>query len=55
VTEGRVSPVLLWEKDGIALSVEGLLGLMLLLLLKRLLFGSRPRVIVQQAGGRGGR
>jgi hypothetical protein len=55
VTEGRVSPVLLWEKDGIALIVAILLGLMLLLLLKRLLFGSRPRVIVQQAGGRGGR
>lgn len=55
VTEGRVSPILLWEKDGIALVVAVLLGLMLLLLLKRLLFGARPRVIVQPAGGRGGR
>ncbi len=55
VTEGRVSPILLWEKDGIVLVVAVLLGLMLLLLLKRLLFGTRPKVIVQQAGGRGGR
>ncbi len=55
VAEGRVSPVLLWEKDGFVLAVAGLLGLMLLLLLKRLLFGARPRVIVQQAGGRGAR
>ncbi len=55
VTEGRVSPILLWEKDGIVLVVAVLLGLMLLLLLKRLLFGTRPKVIVQHAGGRGGR
>jgi hypothetical protein len=50
VTDGRVSPVLLWEKDGGALMVAGLLVLMLLLLLKRLLFGTRPKVIVQQPG-----
>jgi len=50
VTDGRVSPILLWEKDGGALMVVGLLALMLLLLLKRLLFGTRPKVIVQQAG-----
>ena len=55
VTDGRVSPILLWEKDGGALMVVGLLALMLLLLLKRLLFGTRPKVIVQHAGRERGR
>ena len=47
VLDGRVSPVLLWEKHGVVLVVAGLLALMLLLMLKRLLFGTRPRIIVQ--------
>jgi hypothetical protein len=49
VLAGRVSPVLLWEKDGAALVGTALLGLVLLLMLKRLMFGTRPRVVVQQA------
>jgi hypothetical protein len=57
VLDGRVSPLLLWEKDGMVLGAALLLALMLLLMLKRLLFGSRPRVVIQhvsprQGGGR---
>lgn len=48
VVDGRVSPVLLWEKDGAALIAAALLGLILLLLLKRLLFGTRPKVVIRQ-------
>jgi hypothetical protein len=48
-----VSPILLWEKHAALLVAAGVLALIVLLLLKRLLFGARPRVIVQQAGGRG--
>ncbi|MFZ1103600.1 MAG: hypothetical protein WAN86_12300 [Hyphomicrobiaceae bacterium] len=47
VLDGEVSPVLLWEKHAVVLVVVGLLALILLALLKRLLFPSRPRVIVQ--------
>jgi len=50
--DGRVSPILLWEKHGIALVIAAVLALMLLMLLKRLLVGTRPRIIVQQAPGR---
>ena len=52
VVDGRVSPVLLWEKHAALLGIAGFLMLVALLLLKRLLFGTRPRVIVQQTGGR---
>ena len=45
--DGRVSPVLLWEKHGVVLAAAALLALMLLLMLKRLLFGTRPRIVVQ--------
>lgn len=51
VVDGRVSPILLWEKHAALLVAAGLLLLVVLLLLKRLLFGARPRVIVQQTGG----
>ena len=47
VLDGRVSPLLLWEKHGVVLAAAALLALMLLLILKRLLFGARPRVVVQ--------
>ncbi len=47
--DGRVSPVLLWEKHGYTLAAAALILIMLLLLLKRLLFGARPRIVVQQA------
>jgi hypothetical protein len=49
VVDGRVSPILLWEKHGIALVIAAVLALMLLMMLKRLLLGTRPRIIVQQA------
>lgn len=52
VLDGRVRPVLLWEKHGVVLVAAALLGLMLLLMLKRLIFGTRPRIIVQRADGR---
>jgi nitrogen regulatory protein PII-like uncharacterized protein len=52
VLDGRVSPLLLWEKDGVVLGAAALLGLMLLLILRRLMFGSRPRVVVQHVSPR---
>jgi hypothetical protein len=58
VLNGRVSPWLLWEKHPAALLVTSVLVLALLLILKRLLFGSRPRIVVQSGPdytGRGGR
>jgi hypothetical protein len=55
VLDGRVSPVLLWEKHGFALVAAVLFGVMLLMMLKRLLFGARPRIIVQQVAEREGR
>jgi len=42
VLDGRVSPVLLWEKHPAVIVALGLLGIILLLLLRRLLF-ARPR------------
>lgn len=51
VLDGRVSPVLLWEKHTTALLAAGLLALILLALLKRLLFPARPRIVVQTAPG----
>ena len=55
VLDGRVSPLLLWEKHGVVLAVAALLTLMLLLILKRLLFGARPRIVVQHVSDRGSR
>jgi hypothetical protein len=51
VLDGRVSPVLLWEKHGVMLVAAALAGLVLLFVLKRLLFGVRPRIVVQQRPG----
>ncbi|HEX5999376.1 MAG TPA: hypothetical protein VFZ16_08255, partial [Hyphomicrobiaceae bacterium] len=51
VLDGRVSPVLLWEKHTTALLAAGLLALILLALLKRLLFPTRPRIVVQTSPG----
>jgi hypothetical protein len=53
VLDGRVSPVLLWEKHGLVLVVAPLLALLLLMMLKRLLFGARPRIVIQQVRGDG--
>jgi hypothetical protein len=55
VLDGRVSPLLLWEKHPATLVVTGFLALALLLMMKRLLFGTRAKIVVQQPGGRGGR
>jgi len=55
VLDGRVSPLLLWEKHGVVLAAAALLALMLLLILKRLLFGARPRIVVQHVSDRGSR
>ena len=55
VLSGRVSPLLLWEKHPATLVVTGFLALALLLMMKRLLFGTRAKIVVQQPSGRGGR
>ena len=55
VLDGRVSPMLLWDKHGFVLAGMAVLALMLLLILKRLLFGTRPRIVVQHVADRGGR
>jgi uncharacterized protein (DUF983 family) len=58
VLDGRVSPMLLWEKHALWLSAATVLSLLLLAMLKRLLIGTRPRIVVQQGSGsygRGGR
>jgi hypothetical protein len=51
VVDGRVSPWLLWAKHPISLVVSGVLALALLFATKRLLFGTRPKVVVRQAPG----
>ncbi|NJR31333.1 hypothetical protein HC762_00920 [bacterium] len=52
VLDARVSPILLWEKHGVVLAAVAVLALILLLILKRLMFGTRPRVVVQQVSDR---
>jgi hypothetical protein len=44
VLDGRVSAVLLWEKHALALVAAAVLGLALLLMLRRALIGPRPRI-----------
>jgi hypothetical protein len=55
VLDGRVSPVLLWERHPASLAAAAVLALALLLLMKRLLFGTRAKIVVQQSGGKGRR
>ena len=59
VVDGKVSPLLLWEKHPFSLAGIGLSALVLLLMLKRLLFGTRPKIVVRAGDlavrGRGGR
>ena len=55
VLDGRVSPLLLWEKHPVTLVATPFLALVLLLMMKRLLLGTRPKIVVQQPGGRGSR
>lgn len=45
VWDGRVAPILMWEKHPSAFGVAGVLALFLLLLVNRLLFGRRRRVV----------
>ncbi|MBX9588309.1 MAG: hypothetical protein K2X43_03325 [Hyphomonadaceae bacterium] len=52
VLNGQVSLILLWEKHGTVLAAAAVLGLVLLLILKRLLFGTRPRIVVQHVSER---
>ena len=47
VLDGRVAPRLLWEKHALPLAIAALLALMAALGLRRLLLGSRAKVIVQ--------
>jgi len=52
VFDGRVSPLLLWEKHPASVAGMALLALLLLFLTKRLLFGTRARIVIQQGDGR---
>jgi hypothetical protein len=52
VIDGQVSPILLWEKHGFVLAAAALVALILLLILKRMIFGTRPRVVVQHVADR---
>jgi hypothetical protein len=58
VLDGRVSPLLLWEKHPVTLAGMAAVMLILLLMLKRLVFGTRPKIVVHSGipgRGRGGR
>ena len=48
VLDGRVSPMLLWEKHAVWLAAAVVLSLALLMMLKRLVFGTRPKIVVQE-------
>jgi nitrogen regulatory protein PII-like uncharacterized protein len=48
VMDGKVSPILLWEKNPWFVGVIGVFALSLLLMMRRLLFGRRPKVILQR-------
>ena len=47
VMDGKVSPILLWEKNPYFVGAFAFMALSMLLMLRRLLFGRRPKVIVQ--------
>jgi hypothetical protein len=49
VFDGKVSPILLWEKHPVFLVGSLLAALIVLGMIKRLLFGRRPRVVIAQA------
>jgi hypothetical protein len=50
VRAGRVSPLLLWARYPVALSVFAFVLLVVLLILWRLIFGRRPRIVVADNG-----
>ena len=45
--DGRISPRIIWARYPVALSVFGGAAMLVLLILWRLIFGRRPRIIVQ--------
>ncbi len=47
VTEGKINPMLFWYKDPVALGVVLFALLALLMMMKRLVFGVRPKVVVR--------
>ncbi|MGD9827492.1 MAG: hypothetical protein AB7E70_03535 [Hyphomicrobiaceae bacterium] len=47
VLDGKVSPILLWEKHPVSLVIVAVLALAFLMFLWRLVFGRRTRIIVQ--------
>lgn len=48
VLDGKVSPILLWEKHNVFVITAAILSLVLLTMFKRLLFGRRQKVIIQR-------
>jgi hypothetical protein len=48
VMDGKVSPILLWEKNPWFVSTLAFLSLALLMMMRRLLFGRRQKVIIQR-------
>jgi hypothetical protein len=48
VREGKISPLLLWARYPIALSLFAFTALILLLVLWRLIFGRRTRIVIAQ-------
>ncbi|MDX2201660.1 MAG: hypothetical protein NW223_02845 [Hyphomicrobiaceae bacterium] len=46
LTEGKINPMLFWYKDPVALAGAAFVLLALLVMLKRLVFGVRPKVVV---------
>jgi len=53
--DGRISPWLLWERYTMTIAVAGVMSLILLLLLRRLLFAPRPRVVLHHGPAPRGR
>jgi len=49
VLDGRVAPRLLWEKHAWSLGIAALLALFLAMVMKRLLLGTRPKIVVAAA------
>jgi nitrogen regulatory protein PII-like uncharacterized protein len=47
VIDGKVSPILLWEKHNVFVITAAVLSLTVLMMLKRLMFGRRQKIIVQ--------
>ena len=48
VKDGKVSPRILWARYPVALSLFAFAAFMVLMLLRRLMFGRRPQIIIQK-------